>query len=311
MKLLAFTINFHDSNISYFDGKKLRYYKHERSIHLKHAAITNVETVIGIVKEIWGLNFSDFDHIAAYYEADDTEDDIILVQGTYLDYSRDIMCETTLEINKNIFYKYNIEKVDHHLCHYLSGKFLTDKKIDYGFVFDGEGEPNVTGSIYKNNKLIKTLYESKNGSIGRLIEKLAVFCDIKQRHTVDGSGKLMSLQSFGNFKFNLYENLKNFDIYNFSEMETFIFSKDVTLKYNKLDIAKTVHAYIGEALLNIFRNHANEKDVIIYSGGVAQNIVWNTQLRKSFPNIIIPPYSSDEGLSLGALRYLMEKYECI
>lgn len=311
MKLLAFTINFHDSNISYFDGKRIRYYKHERAIHLKHAPITNVETVIGIVKEIWGLNFSDFDYIAAYYEAEETEDDIILVPGTYLDYSRDIMCETTLEINKNIFYKYNIEKIDHHLCHYLSAKFLSDKEIDYGFVFDGEGEPNVTGSIYRKNKLVKTLYESNNGSIGRIIEKLAVFCDIKQRHTVDGSGKLMSLQSYGEFSKALYENLKKFNVYNFSELEQFIFSEDISSKYSKLDLAKTVHVFIGEAILNIFKEYANNRDVIIYSGGVAQNIVWNTQLRKHFPNIIIPPYASDEGLSLGALRYLMEKYECI
>jgi predicted NodU family carbamoyl transferase len=68
MKLLSFSINFHDSSISYFDGKKIRYYKHERICQEKHSKLTSIEQVMGIVKEIWNLDFSDLDAISAYLE---------------------------------------------------------------------------------------------------------------------------------------------------------------------------------------------------------------------------------------------------
>ena len=46
---------------------------------------------------------------------------------------------------------------------------------------------------------------------------------------------------------------------------------------------------------------------ISYSGGVVQNVIWNTALKNKFPNLVIPPHCNDEGLSLGALEYLRVK----
>ena len=47
--------------------------------------------------------------------------------------------------------------------------------------------------------------------------------------------------------------------------------------------------------------------MISYTGGVAHNIIWNSLLKKKYKNLIIPPHSSDEGLSLGAIEYLRIK----
>jgi carbamoyltransferase len=61
-------------------------------------------------------------------------------------------------------------------------------------------------------------------------------------------------------------------------------------------------------LVDFFSKHANPNDTIVYSGGVAQNVIWNTKLRENFPNIIIPPHCADDGLSLGALEFLRQKH---
>jgi carbamoyltransferase len=318
MKLLSFSINFHDSSISYFDGKKIRYYKHERICQEKHSKLTSIEQVMGIVKEIWNLDFSDLDAISAYLE--DTSYDEAIYQNTenYIVTSSfiyntnlDLEFGETLQINKKLIKKYNIQRVDHHLCHYLSAKFLTNKHVDYGFILDGEGEPNVCGSIYKNSECISTMLSDREGSLGAFMEKLALECGIKSSQIIDGPGKLMSFQSYGEFNCELYNIISNHSILSINELHDLVFNKKFLSKYTKKDLAKTLHTFIGERILDLFKFYAAPDDNIIYSGGVAQNIVWNTQLRKSFPNIIIPPYSSDEGLSLGALRYLMEKYECI
>jgi carbamoyltransferase len=64
---------------------------------------------------------------------------------------------------------------------------------------------------------------------------------------------------------------------------------------------------MGEVLLDFFKQHCNKNDVISYSGGVAQNVIWNTLLKNYFKNLIIPPHSPDDGLSLGAIEYLRIK----
>ena len=86
MKLLAISIESHDSSATYFDGKKLFFHKAERSLQLKRwpqfARITlangkkiplntrdnrSFEILKGFwekeVKKIWNISFSDVDHV--------------------------------------------------------------------------------------------------------------------------------------------------------------------------------------------------------------------------------------------------------
>ena len=64
---------------------------------------------------------------------------------------------------------------------------------------------------------------------------------------------------------------------------------------------------MGEVLVEFFKTYAKSNELISYSGGVAQNVIWNTELKKHFPNLLIPPHSGDEGLSLGAIEWLRKK----
>jgi carbamoyltransferase len=68
-----------------------------------------------------------------------------------------------------------------------------------------------------------------------------------------------------------------------------------------------VHHRCSEVLLDFFSKYASSEDIISYTGGVAQNVVWNTEIRKKFPNLIIPPHCADEGLSLGGIEWLRIK----
>ena len=76
-----------------------------------------------------------------------------------------------------------------------------------------------------------------------------------------------------------------------------------------LDWIRTVHDKVSDILINFFEEvtDGNYDAEISYSGGVAQNVIWNTALKNKFKNLIIPPHCNDEGLSLGALEYLRIK----
>jgi len=76
-----------------------------------------------------------------------------------------------------------------------------------------------------------------------------------------------------------------------------------------LDWARTIHDKVSDILIEFFEDitDKNYDASISYSGGVAQNVIWNTALKNKFPNLVIPPHCNDEGLSLGALEYLRVK----
>jgi carbamoyltransferase len=131
-------------------------------------------------------------------------------------------------------------------------------------------------------------------------------------HVSDIAGKVMGMQSYGNIDKGYLTRLKEYDILSINE----VFNVDNWVNYHQdslianhkmLDWIATVHERVGEILVDFFYQYCKKDDVIFYSGGVAQNVIWNTKLLKEFPNLVIPPHSTDEGLSLGALEWLRIK----
>ena len=68
MKLLSLRLCGHDSNISYFDGNTVRYYRSERDYQIKHHAFSNLWQWRDVVKRIWDLDYKDIDEIAIIFE---------------------------------------------------------------------------------------------------------------------------------------------------------------------------------------------------------------------------------------------------
>ena len=279
MRILAVKMYFHDSNVSYFDGEKLHYLKSERYFNEKHHALKTFDEVELLIKNVWGITFNDVDQI------------VFCDPSAYNAYPGK---------NKNI--------IEHHYAHVLSTAMFSE--LDVSFVLDGRGGRNAW-SVFRGDQLIKTELIEEVGSIGYGITYLAECLGIKG-HTFDLAGKLMGYQSYGKVDAEYLKALSRYDISSVG-----IYYKGRWLNQNKLfahnpelallDWAATIHARCGEIILETFQKYADVNSRIGYSGGVAQNIVWNTMLRKHFPNLMIMPHCGDEGLSLGGIELLRRK----
>jgi carbamoyltransferase len=304
MKLLSLRLCDHDSNISYFDGQNVHYYKSEREYQIKHHHFDNLWEWRDVIKRIWDVDYKEIDEISIIFEP-----------WRY----------RFPNVPKHFFpaYEYDlfpapckVWRLDHHYAHALSNWMMMDNEPDVNIVIDGSGDAgtDVTWTVFNGDQIIERGDQSKCDSIGRSMNKLGLYLGIDpDTHGLDYAGKVMSLQSYGKLDYEFLNKLSHYNMYNIDGM----FNEAIWLEHKNdnrlghlfgIDFARTIHQRTGEILVDFFKQHANKDDVIFYSGGVAQNIVWNTELRKNFPNIIIPPHSADDGLSLGGLEWLRRKH---
>lgn len=300
LKLLGLRLDEHDSNISYFDGDKVYYLKSERLYNTKYHAYNNLWEWKKDIKKIFNVDYKDIDEIAIVIDPwinklpMDNEEFYPAIKYKYLPVS-----------NKTY-------RVNHHLAHALSCWPLYNERPKYEIIIDGFGDINNSWTVIKDDKILQRGYEDKNGSLGLSMCKAAQWLNIDSTD-YGAAGKLMGLQSYGKIIKEFRDTL-NYDMYSINLLfNTNNFNKflnnDLLAKLQPLDWIRTVHDKVSEILINFFEK-VTDKDYtanISYSGGVAQNVLWNTQLKNKFKNLIIPPHCNDEGLSLGALEYLRIK----
>tara|TARA_R110002020_G_scaffold307233_1_gene523066 strand:- start:432 stop:1931 length:1500 start_codon:yes stop_codon:yes gene_type:complete len=299
-KLLGLRLCEHDSNISYFDGSKIFYFKSERFYNEKYHAYDNLWEWKNDIKKIFNINYEDIDEIAIVIDP----------------------WRNKLPINNEEFYpaiKYEylpvsnkVYRINHHLAHALSCWPLYNERPKYEIIIDGFGDINNSWTVIKNNKILKRGYQNKNGSLGLSMCEAAQWLNIKC-NPYSAAGKLMGLQSYGKIVQQFRETL-NYDMHSINALfDTNNFNKflnnDLLAALQPLDWIRTVHDKVSDILINFFEEVTNKNydAEISYSGGVAQNVIWNTALKNKFKNLIIPPHCNDEGLSLGALEYLRIK----
>ncbi len=312
MKLLAIGLSEHDHNASYFDGTSVRYHKFERTKQVKHFRFENAWEWIQELERLWDFKISDIDEVAIDFNP-------FVFTNSPIDYYDDIFNNKVLYSkipdSHNPFKIYgvnNIFHLNHHYAHSLSTWMLEDKdnKPTTRIVIDGIGDGNSV-SVFKNDQLVK-IVKINSGSIGIEMENVGEWLGVKSNLTIDMAGKVMGLQSYGNIDYDFLKKISKYSIEEIKEIFDTVKWKDhkgdeLLHKLTPLDWIKTVHEYVGDLLVDFFGQFANSNEVISYSGGVAQNVVWNTKLLKNFKNIIIPPHSSDEGTSLGSLEFLRIK----
>ena len=302
VKLLGLRLCEHDSNISFFDGDKVHYLKTERMYKQKHHAYNNLHDWQYDIQKKFNIKPSEIDEIAIvvdpwiYNLPTDNEE-------FYPAVDFDLPC------------KNKVFRVNHHLCHALSCWPLYNTRPKYEIIIDGFGDANNAWTAIIDNKIYKRGYTDKNGSLGLAMASVGKDFKINSpgQQVYDIAGKLMGLQSYGNILPRFRETL-NYDIYSIDKL--FDFNNYVAHKNNKLlaemqplDWIRTIHDKVSDVLINFFEEITNKdyNAFISYSGGVAQNVIWNTALKNKFKNLIIPPHCNDEGLSLGALEYLRVK----
>lgn len=300
MKLLSISTLNHDDNVSYFDGTKLFYHKFERTKQIKRFSYDDLTMLISDIEKIWNFNINDIDEVIIDVDLSKNKPcKFENIQGKGIKI-------TMPNISKSMWY------IGHHYSHALSSWMLTKEEPHIHIVIDGLGDGR-PWSVYKNNKLI-AFGDIKNGSIGWGMKNAGEILNITAAHYNDIAGKVMGLQSYGNINQDFLQILRNYDI-NFVNV---IFSpntwynfinNEIIQNHTMIDWIHTVHVRIGELLVDLFKKYAAPDDIITYSGGVAQNVIWNTELQKHFKNIIIPPHSSDDGTSFGGIEWLRIKNE--
>lgn len=225
----------------------------------------------------------------------------------------------------------------HHLMHAHSVDFLEQTPCDVHIVIDGKDGHRNWYSVFRNRELIdQGDIEHTGGSIGDGMFTCGDVCGITG-DPLDVPGKVMGLQSYGVLDPEHYEYLQRYNmkyigepmntivanclyydvinkpgnnhIKNYARTANHIFKipQNLNLKA-KINYLHTIHKRVGEIILSIFEKYAKPYEKIGYSGGVAQNVIWNTMLKKKYPRLTIYPHCGDEGLCIGRVFQFKEKY---
>lgn len=290
MKFIGLRLDEHDANVTYTDGRKVRYYSSERDLQIKHHGYEDLTSWTHLIKR-WNIKPSEVDAIGIVIDEDKHQ--YLNTNDTKIYESIDIGAFRDLEFTCPVF------RIDHHLAHSLS--IWPIGKSDVDLVFDGYGDDNIVHSVYRNLKREEFYRIEDCLSFGSLFTSIANKLDIKGNQ-FDLAGKLMALQSYGNVKPYVVNRLKEMSIMDFD----LVWSQWRLEWEDHLDYVRSYH----EVTENIFANYFSQYDgVISYTGGIAQNVVINTEIKKRVPNLIIPPHANDCGLSLGIVEFLRKCYD--
>ena len=282
-----YTRSSHDSSFCFLKNQKLNYFKHERFLQMKH----------------FGLEDKGSEYII------EQENKIIRTLNPEVV----ILPERLLE--DDIFHN----AVKHHHLHALSVDFMEKTPCDVHIVIDGNGNSRWY-SVYRNDQWIDSGFiKNTNGSLGLGLIWSGFLCGVTAKHGMDIPGKVMGLQSYGKLNELHYEKIEKYNMNYIGDQDAFdtegpleriprpflknenhLFAvpEDISSK-EKLDILHTIHKKAGEIVLSIFEKYAKPNEHIGYSGGVAQNIIWNTMIKNRYPNLSIYPHCGDEGLVIG------------
>lgn len=291
MKFLGLRLDEHDSNITYTDGTKVKYFKSERYHQIKHHGYNNLCEWKECLK-LWNVNIEDIDAIAIVIDPE------WHVNESFTTHPHILYEQIRLKSSPFDNIKCPIFRIDHHYAHALS--LWPIAHVNTHVVMDGYGDHEKSFSLIQNDRLLD--YETVRNleSIGR------VFAEIGFRfgmtgHPQDFAGKLMGLQSYGKIDFNVLKSISKYDsLYDTSKIYS-------TFNKNN-DWLRTVHHKFEDLYVKFFTELVNLNDNIGYSGGIAQNIIINSKLKKYIPNLYIPPHCPDEGLSLGCVEFLRKYY---
>ncbi|AIX14573.1 carbamoyltransferase [Synechococcus phage S-MbCM6] len=300
MKFIGLRLCQHDSNITYTDGREVKYCCTERNYQIKHHAFDDLTSWYRIIKK-WNINPSEVDAIGMVIDCDFHPN--LKTDDTIPYETLDIEAFKILGFNCPVF------RVDHHLAHALS--IWPIGKADLDLVFDGWGDDETTHSIFKDNALIQKYQKPECPSFGCIIgsDMFAHMFDIKG-HIEDRSGKMMGLQSYGKYDPRILSKYSKFDIFDLKHVWSYDKFWEES-REEQLNLLRLFHTATENIFANYFSDITREtrSKSVSFTGGIAQNILINTKIKGSVPNLIVPPHASDCGLSLGIVEFLRKYFD--
>jgi carbamoyltransferase len=285
MKFVGLRIEDHDSNITYTDGKEVRYCSSERIFSIKHHGFSNKWQWIDILNN-WGIHIDELDAIGI------VTDHIEFSSGeNYREISIGFPCKTFA--------------IDHHYAHALSLWPLGN--IPYtNYIFDGYGNNERSHSIFLGDTLKLSHDVNSSGSVGISMSSVGRTLGFSSdKWGLDLAGKVMGLAGYGLIDQEYYDKISKYPLSSVRE----IWNYDLwTRKWDDFDInwLRTVHEITGDKIANYI---GGGSDVVGYTGGIAQNCVFNGKILSTGQQVMIPPHASDCGLSLGVVEFLRQYYE--
>ena len=295
MKLLALRLCAHDSSFCYFNGHELKYLKTERTKGIKHHAYNSFADWKYDFARLFNEDINKIDQIGIVVDSPSTS---VATSNAALYHELKLPCPTW--------------RINHHYAHALSVWMLTNNKPDISIVMDGVGDLDQCWTVFKGDKVIDRGTVETNGSLGMETAQAGRHLGIGAQYNIDIPGKLMGLQSYGTISNSFIQSLDVHSIHDVRKLFSFHnwiqhTGDETVARLLPLDWIRSLHHKAGELLVKFFKKYAASDQNVSFTGGVAQNVLWNTELRKNFKNIIIPPHSADDGLTLGIIEWLRIK----
>jgi carbamoyltransferase len=297
MKFLGLRLCEHDSNITYTNNTQVKYYKSERDYQVKHHGFNDLNQWTKVIKK-WDVNPGDLDAIAIVID-DFLHPWIKCTPGEVFEY-------IDIPLFKDMGFNCPILRVDHHYSHILSAWPLGINP-DVGFVFDGFGDDKTSHSIFRAGQKTLSYDYINTPSLGMIMAAIGQKLELPGC-ALDLAGKVMAIKGYGRLnKREIQVQKQNLKEINIHTLNTLWKPESISgnLPHDEIfDHIQLCHEISEEVYVNHFCNFSQEEEIICYSGGVAQNTIINSKIKKMRPNLHIPPHCNDEGLSLGAVELL-------
>ena len=306
MNLVGFGLTLHDSSIAAYKEGKFLYRKAERQFNEKHAH-GDMQWAKSVLKE-W---------------------DIENCESMWADWLKGSNSQKIKDGNK----------LDHHYCHALSA----GDKHDVNYVQDSYSlgpadtpsqQQMYSGFLKVANRqvlrfdqmsvatllqvLLRSNYFNHMGELRQFVMQNTMDRDIRVffeevlnqkghkdfstfAQLIDFPGKVMSLQSYGKPNYSKVEDWHKLERFRNRIVLSEVAHTDVAnIDY---DYISTLHKFCEQLMLDF------APDIPFhYSGGVAQNVVWNRAMLDAGKSPTIYPWAYDGGCSIGALNYLLDKH---
>ena len=310
LKLLALALPHHDVSIAALDGHRVRYLKLERIRQQKRYSPGGVLEWRRLAEQAFGQSARDVDDFVFCIDPGALPAQV--TGGTAGDTLQHLANGNSpaVALNQAMCHFLQVPHgwlISHHFAHSLDHWMLGTGEADVRIVIDGLGDGR-PWSVYRGDTLVAG-GDIRRGSIGWGIREAGKLLEVSYGHYNDIAGKVMGLQAYGKVDTAFLKTLERFGMDDVAEIWSVEHWKRhrgdmLVARWSLLDWIATVHHRMEGVLRDFFARYARPDEVIAYSGGVAQNVVWNSALRRTFPHLRIPPHASDEGLSLGALEWL-------
>ena len=315
MKLLSVALPAHDANAAVYDGQRVRYVKFERTRQQKRFHFDSPAGWRRETEQLFGIDVDEFDEVAFSFDPSALPPPVArrltpeslarLASGRSLAEPLDPVVCAFLRVRSGWL-------LSHHFCHALSGWMCEAQPAELRIIIDGLGDGR-PWSVYRGEKAV-AIGDIRRGSIGWGIREAGKLLGVQAGHFNDIAGKVMGLQSHGQVDSGYLARLRQLGIERIGEIWsiegwTRWRGDPLIARLTLLDWVATVHERTAELLIEFFGAHARPDEPITYSGGVAQNVLWNARLRERFPGLMVAPHCSDEGLSLGGLDWLRRRHQ--